>query len=346
MNMQIKTTMKAAVVKSFGEPLVIEQVPVPSVGPGQILVKIAATGVCHTDLHAAEGDWPIKPNPPFIPGHEGVGEVVAIGEGVKHLKMGDRVGVPWLYSACGHCEHCLDSWETLCLSQQNAGYSVNGSFAEYCLADANYVGIIPDNVAFNEVAPILCAGVTVYKGLKMTDTKPGDWVVISGIGGLGHMAIQYAVAMGLNVAAVDIDDDKLAFAKRLGASVVANAKQVDPAQVFQESFGGAHGVLVTAVSPKAFEQAIGTLRRGGTMVLNGLPPGKFDLSIFDMVLDGITVRGSIVGTRKDLQEALDFAGRHQVKANVAVEPLANINDIFARMHAGKIEGRIVVDMSL
>ncbi|MDI3367492.1 alcohol dehydrogenase AdhP [Pantoea sp. V108_6] len=346
MTMKINTMMKAAVVKAFGEPLVIEQVPVPQPGSGQILVKIAATGVCHTDLHAAEGDWPVKPVPPFIPGHEGVGQVVAVGDNVHHLKVGDRVGVPWLYSACGHCEHCLDNWETLCHSQQNTGYSVNGSFAEYCVADANYVGIIPENLAFNEVAPVLCAGVTVYKGLKMTDTKPGDWVVISGIGGLGHMAIQYAVAMGLNVAAVDIDDDKLAFAQRLGASVVANARNVDPARVFHEQFGGAHGVLVTAVSPKAFEQAIGTLRRGGTMVLNGLPPGKFDLSIFDMVLDGITVRGSIVGTRKDLQEALDFASRHKVKASVAVEPLSNINDIFARMHAGKIEGRIVVDMSL
>ncbi|MFC0224933.1 alcohol dehydrogenase AdhP [Serratia aquatilis] len=339
-------TMKAAVVKAFGEPLVIEQVPIPKAGPGQLLVKIVATGVCHTDLHAAEGDWPVKPQPPFIPGHEGVGYVVAVGEGVKHIKEGDRVGVPWLYSTCGHCEHCLDSWETLCHSQQNAGYSVNGSFAEYCLADANYVGILPDNVAYNEIAPILCAGVTVYKGLKMTETKPGDWVVVSGIGGLGHMAIQYAVAMGLNVAAVDIDDDKLAFAKRLGASVVANAKNVDPAKVFHESFGGAHGVLVTAVSPKAFAQAIGTMRRGGTMVLNGLPPGTFDLSIFNMVLDGITVRGSIVGTRKDLQEALDFAGRHKVAANISVEPLSNINDIFARMHAGKIEGRVVVDLAL
>jgi len=339
-------TMKAAVVKAFGEPLIIEQVPVPEVGPGQVLVKIAATGVCHTDLHAAEGDWPVKPTLPFIPGHEGVGEVVAKGPDVTHLKLGDRVGIPWLYSACGHCEHCLDSWETLCLSQKNAGYSVNGSFAEYCLADANYVGILPDNVGYAEIAPILCAGVTVYKGLKMTDTRPGQWVVISGIGGLGHMAVQYAVAMGLNVAAVDIDDEKLAFAQRLGASVVVNARNEDPAQVFRNAFGGAHGVLVTAVSPKAFEQAIGTLRRGGTMVLNGLPPGKFDLSIFDMVLDGITVRGSIVGTRKDLQEALDFAGRHKVKATIAVEPLSNINDIFARMRAGKIEGRIVVDMSL
>lgn len=338
--------MKAAVVKAFGAPLVIEQVPIPEVGAGQVLVKIAATGVCHTDLHGAQGDWPVKPVPPFIPGHEGVGEVVAVGPHVTHLKPGDRVGVPWLYSACGHCEHCLDSWETLCHEQKNAGYSVNGSFAEYCLADANYVGILPDNLDYAEVAPILCAGVTVYKGLKMTEARPGNWVVISGIGGLGHLAVQYAVAMGLNVAAVDVDDEKLAFAQRLGASVVANARKEDPAQVFHAQFGGAHAALVTAVSPKAFEQAIGTLRRGGTMVLNGLPPGKFDLSIFDMVLDGITVRGSIVGTRKDLQEALDFAGRHKVKATIAVEPLSHINAIFERMHAGKIEGRIVVDMSL
>lgn len=343
--MQLKT-MKAAVVKAFGEPLVIEEVMVPAVEPGKILVKIAATGVCHTDLHAAEGDWPVKPNPPFIPGHEGVGHVVAVGPGVTHVKEGDRVGVPWLYSACGYCEHCLGGWETLCHSQQNSGYSVNGSFAEYCLADANYVGILPDNVGFNEIAPILCAGVTVYKGLKMTEARAGQWVVISGIGGLGHLAIQYAVAMGMNVAAVDIDDEKLAFARRLGASVVVNAREEDPGTRFHAEFGGAHGVLVTAVSPKAFEQATTMMRRGGTMVLNGLPPGKFDLSIFDMVLDGTTVRGSIVGTRKDLQEALDFAGHNKVHAEIAVEPLENINGIFDRMRAGKITGRIVVDMSM
>ncbi|XTZ40192.1 alcohol dehydrogenase AdhP [Salmonella enterica] len=342
--MQLKT-MKAAVVKAFGEPLVIEEVMVPAVEPGKILVKIEATGVCHTDLHAADGDWPVKPNPPFIPGHEGAGRVVAVGQGVTHIKEGDRVGIAWLYSACGHCEHCLEGWETLCHSQQNSGYSVNGSFAEYCLADANYVGILPDNVDYHSIAPILCAGVTVYKGLKMTEARAGEWVVISGIGGLGHLAIQYAVAMGMNVAAVDIDDGKLEFARRLGASVVVNAREEDPGTVFHKEFGGAHGVLVTAVSPKAFEQATTVMRRGGTMVLNGLPPGKFDLSIFDMVLDGITVRGSIVGTRKDLQEALDFAGRNKVHAEIAVEPLENINSIFDRMRAGKITGRIVVDMS-
>jgi len=343
--MQLKT-MKAAVVKAFGQPLVIEEVMVPAIAPGKILVKIEATGICHTDLHAAEGDWPVKPNPPFIPGHEGVGHVVAVGPGVTHVKEGDRVGVPWLYSACGHCEHCLSGWETLCHGQQNSGYSVNGTFAEYCLADANYVGILPDNVEFHAIAPILCAGVTVYKGLKMTEARAGEWVVISGIGGLGHLAIQYAVAMGMNVAAVDIDNDKLEFARRLGASVVVNGREEDPGKRFHAEFGGAHGVLVTAVSPKAFEQATTMMRRGGTMVLNGLPPGKFDLSIFDMVLDGITVRGSIVGTRKDLQEALDFAGRNKVHAEIAVEPLENINSIFDRMRAGKITGRIVVDMSL
>lgn len=167
-------TMKAAVVREFGKPLTIEEAPIPEPGPGQIQVKIEASGVCHTDLHAAEGDWPVKPNPPFIPGHEGVGFVSAVGAGVTLVKEGDRVGVPWLYSACGHCKHCLGGWETLCHDQQNTGYSVNGGFAEYAIADPNYVGHLPANISFTEIAPILCAGVTVYKGLKMTETRPGN----------------------------------------------------------------------------------------------------------------------------------------------------------------------------
>src|SRR5690554_14828 len=338
-------TMKAAVVRKFGEPLAIEEVETPRPQKGEILVKVAASGVCHTDLHAAHGDWPVKPNPPFIPDHEAVGDIVAIGEGVKHVKEGDRVGVPWLYSACGHCEHCLGGWETLCESQQNTGYSVNGGFADYTLADAGFVGLLPDNVDFLEIAPVLCAGVTVYKGLKMTDTRPGQWVVVSGIGGLGHMAVQYARAMGLNVAAVDIDDGKLALAERLGATVTVNAMKTDPAAFLKREIGGAHGALVTAVSPKAFDQGQRMLRRGGTLVLNGLPPGDFPLPIFDTVLNGITVRGSIVGTRQDLQEALDFAGEGKVKATVATDRLENINDVFQRMIDGKIDGRIVLDMA-
>ncbi|MFG6157487.1 alcohol dehydrogenase AdhP [Halomonas sp. 1390] len=337
-------TMKAAVVRKFGEPLTIEEVPTPRPKRGEILVKVAASGVCHTDLHAAHGDWPVKPEPPFIPGHEGVGHIVAVGEGVSHVKEGDRVGVPWLYSACGYCEHCLGGWETLCESQQNTGYSVNGGFADYTLADAGYVGRLPDNVDFLEIAPVLCAGVTVYKGLKMTDTRPGQWVVISGIGGLGHMAVQYARAMGLNVAAVDIDDGKLALAARLGAAVTVNAMKTDPAAYIKQEIGGAHGALVTAVSPKAFDQAQGMLRRGGTLVLNGLPPGDFPLPIFGTVLNGLTIRGSIVGSRQDLQESLDFAGEGRVKATVATDRLENINDVFQRMIEGRIEGRVVLDM--
>ncbi|WP_134679554.1 alcohol dehydrogenase AdhP [Paracoccus ravus] len=340
-------TMKAAVVREFGKPLTIDEVPIPEPGPGMIQVAIQASGVCHTDLHAASGDWPVKPNPPFIPGHEGVGFVSGVGAGVKHVKEGDRVGVPWLYTACGHCRHCLGGWETLCTEQQNTGYSVNGGFAEFVVADPNYVGHLPKEIDFLEIAPVLCAGVTVYKGLKVTDTKPGDWVAISGVGGLGHMAVQYAKAMGLNVAAVDIHDDKLAFARKLGATVTVNAAtDNDPAATIKrETGGGAQGVLVTAVSPKAFEQAIGMAARGGTISLNGLPPGTFPLDIFGMVLDGITVRGSIVGTRLDLQESLDFAAQGKVKATVHSAKLEEINGIFDRMRKDQIEGRMVLDLT-
>ena len=337
--------MKAAVVHAFGGPLTIEETPKPTPQPGQILVKIEACGVCHTDLHAIDGDWPVKPNLPLIPGHEGVGYVAAAGRDVKFVKEGDRVGVPWLHTACGHCTYCLSAWETLCPDQQNTGYSVNGAYAEYALADPNYVGHLPAKIPFVEISPVLCAGVTVYKGLKVTNAKPGEWVAIFGIGGLGHLAIQYARAMGLQVAAVDIDDAKLALAKELGAAVTVNARSVDPGSFIQKQIGGAHGVLVTAVSPKAFEQALALVRRGGTMVLVGLPPGSFPLPIFNMVLSGITVRGSIVGTRLDLEEALAFAADGLVKSTVATDRLENINDVLTRMRNGQIEGRVVLDFA-
>jgi alcohol dehydrogenase, propanol-preferring len=336
-------TMKAAVVREFGKPLVIDEVPIPQPGQGEVLVKVHACGVCGTDLHAASGDWPVKPKPPFIPGHEGVGHVVAVGPGVTHVREGDRIGVPWLYTACGHCEYCWSGWETLCESQKNGGYSVNGGFAEYVIADPDYAGRLPDDADFVQIAPILCAGVTVYKGLKSTNAKPGEWVVVSGVGGLGHLAVQYAKAMGLHVAAVDVEDGKLDLARRLGAAVTVNGREIEPARYLMKEIGGAHGVLVTAPSPKAFEQALGMVRRGGTIALNGLPPGSFQLPIFDMVLRGITLRGSIVGTRLDLQEALKFAESGAVKAIVKTARLEDINDVFERMHAGQIEGRVVLD---
>lgn len=206
--------MQAAVVRAFGRPLTIEDVPVPSPGRDEVLVKIIATGVCHTDLHAVDGDWPVTPVTSFIPGHEGAGIVAAVGAGVTRLKEGDPVGIAWLHDACGCCEPCITGWETLCESQHNSGYNVNGTFAEYAIGSADYVGRLPANVDFSEMAPILCAGVTTYKGIKETETRPGEWIAISGIGGLGHIAIQYAKAMGLHVAALDLADEKLTLARQ------------------------------------------------------------------------------------------------------------------------------------
>ncbi|MGY4749178.1 zinc-dependent alcohol dehydrogenase [Pannonibacter sp. Q-1] len=336
--------MKAAVVRAFGAPLDISEVQKPEATAGKIVVKMMASGVCHTDLHAAEGDWPVKPNPPFIPGHEGVGYICEVGSGVKGVKEGDRVGVPWLHSACGHCKHCMGGWETLCHDQHNTGYSVNGGFAEYVLADPDYVGHLPDGLEFAPAAPVLCAGVTVYKGLKETETKPGETVVIVGVGGLGHMAVQYARAMGMKVIAVDISDDKLKLASSLGADLTINALTTDPVAEVQK-LGGAEGVLVTAVSTKSFAQGFGMLARRGTMALCGLPPGDFPLPIFDTVLNRKTIRGSIVGTRNDLAESLAFAADGKVKAHYAMDKLDNINAIFDKMRAGQIDGRIVMDIS-
>jgi len=340
------TKMQAAVVEQFGEPLVLREWDVPTAGPGQILVKTEACGVCHTDLHAANGDWPLKPTLPFIPGHEAIGRVVAVGAGVTIVKEGDRVGVPWLYSACGHCEHCLAAWETVCGEAQFGGYTKNGGFAEYILADPDYVAHIPDGLSATEAAPIICAGITTYKGIKETRAKPGEWIAISGAGGLGHLAIQYAKAMGLQVCAVDIDDGKLAHAKRLGADLVVNAKTEDAAAAVKTGTGGgAHGVLITAPSLTAFNQGVGMTRKRGTCVLVGLPPGDFPLPLFDVVANCITVRGSFVGTRQDMAECLAFAADGKVRADIELQPLASINDVFARLAHGDVPSRVVLDFA-
>ncbi len=338
-------TMRAAVVKAFGKPLAIEEVPIPSPGPGEVLVRIVSTGVCHTDLHAADGDWPVKPSPPFIPGHEGAGIVASVGAGVRDLKEGDPVGIAWLHDACGCCEHCITGWETLCESQHDSGYSVNGTFAEFAIGSAAYVARLPKNPDFAALAPILCAGVTTYKGLKETEAKAGEWVAISGVGGLGHIAIQYAKAMGLHVAALDVTDEKLNLARSLGADLVLNAKSHDaPAELMRRTGGGAHGVLVTAVSPPAFSQALKLVRRKGTIAMVGLPPGDFATPIFDVVLKRITLRGSIVGTRKDLAEAIEFAAEGKIQAHIHKARLGDINRIFADLKAGTVDGRIVIDL--
>jgi len=336
--------MKAAIVNEFHQKLEVKEVAVPEVGHGEVLVKIKTCGVCHTDLHAAHGDWPVKPKLPLIPGHEGVGVVEKLGEGVTSLKLGDRVGIPWLFSACGECDYCLTGWETLCKQQLNGGYSADGAYAEYCVAPAAYVARIPDELGDVEAAPILCAGVTTYKALKVANVKPGEWVAIYGIGGLGHVALQYAKAMGYNVVAVDIHQEKLELAKELGADVTINGSEVDPVQAIEESVGGVHGAISVAVTKKAFEQAYKSVRRGGSLVVVGLPNAELPIPIFDTVLNGVTVKGSIVGTRKDMQEALDFAARGKVRAIIETQPLDQINEVLERLEKGQINGRVVLTM--
>lgn len=336
--------MRAAVVEAFGKPLVLREWETPTPGAGQILVKTEACGVCHTDLHAARGDWPTKPRPPFIPGHEGIGRVSAVGAGVTNVKEGDRVGVPWLYSACGHCEYCLSAWETVCGSAQFGGYTVNGGFADYILADPNYVARIPDALSAVDAAPIICAGLTTYKGIKECATKAGDWVVVSGAGGLGHLAIQYAKAMGLHVCAVDIDAGKLTHATLMGADATVNAKLPNAVELVKKvTDGGAHGVLITAPSLAAFKQGVAMTRKRGTCVLTGLPPGEFPFPLFDVVLNCITVRGSFVGTRKDMAEALAFAAEGKVKADVELQPLSAINQVLERLERGGVAARVVLE---
>ena len=342
----MQKTMKAAVVHAFGKPLAIEEIPVPVPGPGEVLVKVLACGVCHTDLHAADGDWPAKPKLPFVPGHEVAGVVAALGPGVSRLKEGDSVGVAWLHNSCLRCEYCETGWETLCAHQHNTGYSCDGGFAEYVIASETFTARLPRNVDYARIAPILCAGVTTYKGLRETEAKPGEWVAISGVGGLGHLAIQYAKAMGLRVAALDVTADKLALAKAAGAEVAVDARSPEAVlEIVGATGGGAHGVLVTAVSPPAFSQALRIVRRKGTVALVGLPPGEFPTPIFDVVLKRITVRGSIVGNRRDLDEAIAFAAQGKVSADVETAPLDSINTIFADLKAGRVKGRMVLDLA-
>ena len=342
----MQKTMKAAVVHAFGKPLVIEEIPVPAPGPGELLVKVIACGVCHTDLHAADGDWPAKPKSPFVPGHEIAGVVAALGPGVIRFKEGDAVGVAWLHDSCLACEYCETGWETLCPHQHNTGYSCDGGFAEYVIADARFAAALPKNVDPAHIAPILCAGVTTFKGLKETEAQPGQWVAISGVGGLGHLGIHYAKAMGLHVAALDVAPDKLALAKASGADIVVDARSPQAvADVLKGTGGGAHGVLVTAVSPPAFSQALSLVRPKGTVSLVGLPPGSFPTPINDVVLKRITIRGSIVGTRYDLEQAIAYAAEGKVAAEVKTTRLERINEVFADLKAGRVDGRIVLDIA-
>ena len=336
--------MRAAVVHSFDTPLQIDEVPKPVPGPGQVLVKIETCGICHTDIHAAHGDWPVKPNPPFIPGHEGVGLVEEIGTGVSHVAEGDRVAIPWLGYACGACEYCASGRETLCLQQQMTGYTINGSYAEYAVADASFVGHVPLGLDPLDAAPLTCAGVTTYKAVKVSGARSSDLVAVFGIGGLGHLAVQYAMIAGASVAAVDLVDSKLDLATELGAAHTFNALVEDPAEGIQ-ALGGADQAIALAVSPVAVEQAYRSLKRGGTLVLVGLPADNFvRLPIFETVLQGITVTGSIVGTRVDLAETFQLHAEGRTRIVRETRQLGQVNEAFEQIEKGKVDARLVFDL--
>ena len=338
---QAAQTMYAAVVHDFERPLVYEEVPMPVAGPGEIVVHVEAAGLCHTDIHAAHGDWPVKPTLPFTPGHEGVGIVEQVGPGVTEVAVGDRVAIPWLGYACGTCEYCVSGWETLCLEQKNTGYSLDGSFADYVKANGRYVVKVPDGVDPIDAAPLTCAGVTTYKAIKVAGTRSSDLVAIFGVGGLGHLAIQYAAIAGGRVVAVDAVDEKLALARELGAEFTVNATEQDPAEFIRE-LGGADQAIALAVSPASFEQAYRSLRRGGTLVFVALPAeNHIELPIFETVLNGITVVGSIVGTRVDLREVFELHAAGKTRVIRETRPFGEVNEAIADVEAGRVPARIV-----
>jgi len=334
--------MRAAVVKDFTQPLEITQVPDPEPGPGEVLVRVEATGLCHTDIHAARGEWPIKPSPPFIPGHEGVGIIEALGAGVTERSIGERVAVPWLGSACGTCDHCVSGWESLCERQVNTGYGRDGGFAEYLVAQAAFAQLVPAGIDPVDAAPLTCAGVTTYKAVKVSGLRPTERAAIFGIGGLGHLALQYARIFGGDAVAVDVTAEKLQLARDLGAVAVVNARETDPVEALQ-AMGGMDVAVVLAADPAVLEQAHASLRRGGRLVLVSLPRDNvMRLPIFETVLKGISILGSIVGTRQDLAEvfALHAAGRTRVV--VEQRPLAAVNEAIDDVLAARVDARVVL----
>lgn len=312
---------------------------------GEALLQMEYCGVCHTDLHVKEGHFGDVTG--TILGHEGIGIVKDVYSGVTSLKVGDRVSVAWFFQGCGHCEYCNSGHETLCRDVKNAGYSVDGGMAQECIVVADYAVKVPDNLDPAAASSITCAGVTTYKAVKMSNIKPGQWIAIYGLGGLGNLALQYAKnVFNAKVIAIDVNESQLELAKSMGADLVINPIQEDAAKIMQEKVGGAHATVVTAVARSAFNSAVDCLRAGGRLVAVGLPPESMDLNIPRLVLDGIQVVGSLVGTREDLKEAFQFAAEGKVIPKVTKRPLKDINTIFTEMEQGKITGRMVIDLAM
>jgi alcohol dehydrogenase, propanol-preferring len=335
--------MKAAVLHQAGAPLVIEDVPVPQCGPAEILIKVKACGVCHTDLHLASGEWRFH-KLPLILGHEAAGVVERIGTEVANFKVGDRAGIPWIYSTCGECEYCTSDREPLCPQIRVTGFMVDGGYAEYVAAPASHAVSLPDGLNYVDAAPVFCAGLTPYRALKISGARVGDTVAIWGVGGLGHYAVQIARAMGAHVVAVDVAPSKLDLARQLGADVTVDASREDAAKAIR-ALGAAHVVINLTPTPAAIAQGAEAVRRGGTLVLVGLPPGSFTLPILQTVAKGIRILTSAVGTRQDLREVLALAAAGTIKTVAQTCRLEEINWALEQVREGHVTGRLVVEFT-
>ncbi|KAM5376264.1 hypothetical protein ACJZ2D_005635 [Fusarium nematophilum] len=313
--------------------------PIPRPQPWEILVRLSATGVCGTDMSLASGH--AGPTVDIL-GHEGIGRVVEVGEGVDPsvVKTGDRVGIAWVRDVCGRCACCREpGGETRCREELNSGRKWDGTFAEHCVVPSRYVLVLPDDPELPDeyVAPVLCGGVTAYKALKMSGATPGEWVAVVGAGGgVGGLAVQYAKAMGYRVAAIDVGPAK-EFCLKMGADAYFNAADPTMASSFKEltSDGtGAKAVIVTAGSGKAYQSALDLVAVFGTLVCVGIPPPDQVMNLHPLTLidRGITLVGSLVGTRAETLEALEFVRRGAVKPIVNLmefEDLNNVADKFA-----------------
>lgn len=337
--------MKAAVVNKNHTVSIIDK-ELRIIKSNEAKIKMEYCGVCHTDLHVAQGDFGDVPG--RILGHEGIGRVEEVGSDVNTLKIGDLVSVAWFFEGCGHCEYCINGKETFCREVKNAGYTVDGAMAEECIVTADYAVKVPDELDASKASSITCAGVTTYKAIKTSEIKPGQWLAVFGLGGLGNLALQYAKnVFNAKVIAIDINEDKLQKAKELGADVILNGRNIDVVEEVKKITNeGVFATIITAVSKVAFNQAVDIVRATGKVVAVGLPVETMDLSIPKLVLDGIKVEGSLVGTRDDLREAFQFAAERAVDPIVQMRPLEDINDIFEEMKQGKITGRMVIDFSM
>jgi propanol-preferring alcohol dehydrogenase len=336
--------MKAAVLQEFKTPLVLTDVPRPEPGPGEVLIAVEACGVCHSDLHVADGDWPQFSRitkKPLILGHEIAGHIVELGEGVGEFRVGDHVGVPWIYWTCGECEACREGNENLCSKQLITGVSVDGGYAEFMKARASHVQKLPDNLSTLNVAPLFCAGVTVYRALRQARILPGQRLAVFGVGGLGHLAVQIGAGLGAEVTAVDISEDKLAAAAKFGAVRTLNSSSTNVAKEFRAT-GGAHVVIVTSASKAAYETAFNCLRPRGTLLVVGLPAENICFPPIMMAAGEVRIQASAVGTRQDLKEVLAIAAAGKARCQVTARPLAQANDVLEEMRAGRIAGRVVL----